>query len=211
MLNNKNMENYKDLLQSQGLLNLLGITNIDQLSEQVFGNPNPPTPKNNHIDLKNGFYLKPIETLENNTEKYSYLYKDGVKTSNNMYRKGGISNGFKDGFCHLIRYKKVKKTKNNKQGIDFGTHVIIGEDAEIKLSEERGRSMYHLGGCLATMDRYIYNLNTGEKIAERGDSTMKSSEFLFVECIYSHNHEFKNGVYKIRFDNGEVEFFEKTR
>ena len=80
----------------------------------MFGGLTKPVEEaSDYQKLGNGFELRPLE-IENNRNKYSHLFKDGVQISKEVFRKGGMCSGFKDGYCSLILIKN-KKIKRNPQ------------------------------------------------------------------------------------------------
>ena len=157
--------------------------------------------------LGEGIYLvlvpkDELEQYKNDSSKdYSYLYKDGKKLSEAFFRRGGVCSGFKEGYCKLIEYDP----SNKKSG---GIHVIIDAEGDVVLeaTEPYMSRLYHIKGCIAKLDGYYYNLLTSEKI--KGDSSVSSDDYIFVEHRYDYNKEFKTGVYKISFETGEYEIFE---
>jgi hypothetical protein len=117
------------IMQNPGFYNIFG------------GGPFEPKEKSPYEDLNDGFELRPIEMLAeggqivlDNREKYSHLYHNGVRIGNEIFRKGGMSNGFKDGYASLIHYTKREEHTEKKHGFDFGTHVIINRAGKIVLS-----------------------------------------------------------------------------
>jgi hypothetical protein len=71
-------------------------------------------------------------------------------------------------------------------------------------SENSFDSLYYIRGEIATMKGIYYNLKTGQPIV-KGDSTVKSKYYLFVENTYNKDYEL--GVYKIDYETGEFEIF----
>jgi len=102
-----NKENPMEMLEL--FTQMMGGT--DSISQFFGGLTNKPKVVNPYESLKNGFELRPIEVLAeggqfvlDNKNKYSHLYKDGIKVSDEIFRKGGLCHGFKDGYCSLIHY-----------------------------------------------------------------------------------------------------------
>lgn len=162
--------------------------------------------------LGEGIRLVPVpedeleEYKDDTRSSYSYLYKGDEKLSDAFFRKGGMCNGFKDGYCSLIEY-----VPNDRKG--GSTHVIINTDGEVVLEEEGLKTPYHVKGIIGSLDSVFYNLETGEIIAK--GNTINSENFLFVENRYNWDYETKKigkeiplGVYKICYKTGEVEHFE---
>jgi hypothetical protein len=76
--------------------------------------------------------------------KYSHLYKDGVKVSDEIFRKGGLCSGFKEGYCELIHYTRTKEPKKNDEGFSFGSSAIVNTNGKICLSATLMSSFYLL-------------------------------------------------------------------
>ena len=196
---NRNLEEINDLV---GLF-----SNPTLISTLFSGMISENAPKEYGVeDLKDGFSLRFIpEKLmkkifkKHSSDNYSYLYKDGKKVSDNIYRKGGMGNGFRDGYCALILYKG--------DGSDYGTHVLIDSEGDIALSQVKsGDHLYHKRGVIATMGSIYYNLLTGEPITT-GSSSISSDDYIFVECRYDYSNSFEKGVYKIDHKTGEFEIY----
>ncbi|MFW6247240.1 MAG: hypothetical protein ACOC22_03665 [bacterium] len=185
-----------------------------------------PQTKYDENDLKKGLRLisvfevmpellnnkEVLKELGGNYQSYSFLFKEGKKISDVVFRKGGISNGFVKGdYCNLIAYKNFFKNPKTKFSRTSSTHVLINLDGKIVL-EEKGLSKYpyYLKGVIASMDKGYYNLSTGELII-KGDSSIESDDFLFVQKKYDFEwyggKDKPKGVYKICFETGEVEYF----
>jgi hypothetical protein len=165
--------------------------------------------------LGDDYDLRPIDLKDDkgndipNTSKYCNLYLNGNKVSDKVFRKGGMCNGFKDGYCSLIYYTKEKtKSKRNNEGFNFGTHVIINALGEIKLKVDNSLDHpYHIGGHLASIRDYIYDLRTGKVITPKGSTTISGSDFIIIEHRYGwHNKEvtLPFGIYKLDFKTAEI-------
>jgi RNA recognition motif-containing protein len=171
------------------------------------GQPKKVKPVNPYEDLNDGFELRPIELMEEESKnkrivdmKYSHLYKDGVKLSDHIFRKGGLCSGFKEGYCDLIHYTRTNESKKNDNGFSFGESVIINTDGKICLTREGLDYAYHLGGNIASMGNYYYNLLTGEKICYKPSSVIKGEEYLYLEHRYNFGYyevKIPVGVYKL--------------
>ena len=147
-----------------------------------------------------GLQLIPDPEIKGNRDNYCYLYKDGVKISDVLFRKGGLFTPFgKDKkYCLLIAYHDYKKDT-------LGNSCIINNEGTIVLqSESSFDHLSYLKGEIATMKGIYYNLKTGEPIV-RGSSTVRSKYYLFVENSY--NKDYETGVYKIDYETGEYEIF----
>lgn len=166
-----------------------------------------PKPANLYESLNDGFELRPIELSEKESEnlrivdsKYSHLYKDGVKVSDDIFRKGGICHGFKEGYCNLILYTRTNEPKKNDSGFSFGTHVIVNTEGKICLSGKSLDTPYHTGGNVGSVGDYYYNLLTGEKICYRPSSVIMGVECLYLEHRYNFDYyevKIPVGVYKL--------------
>lgn len=171
-------------------------------------------PKSKPVDrtqIGKGMQLIPDEELnrldKSSQKDYCYLYKDGVKVSDMVFRKGGLFSGYKDNdYCMLIAYPGwIKNPKTS-----FGNHVIIDLNGKIVMMAEKFMSgFYYLKGVLCTVDGTIYNLLTKEPIVKHNGTTLKSDKYLFAENSYSFaGHEkFEKGVYKIEYATGNFEVF----
>ncbi len=167
----------------------------------IFGGMVEPKEKYPYERLGNGFELRPLEMV-NNRDNYSHLYKDGKQVTSQIFRKGGICHGFKDGYCSLILYYKVRKTKGNTSGFDSGTHVLINELGQVKMGSKGLDHPYHLGGNVARLGNTYYNLLTGEAIMPKSAECIISQNFLIIEHRYAFDCYSKEvnvpvGVYKI--------------
>jgi hypothetical protein len=164
--------------------------------------------------LGNMYELRPIPLTAKEAEnsrlvdlKYSHLYHNGLKVSDLIFRKGGICHGFKDGYCSLIHYVRTKEAKKNDAGFSFGTHVIINELGEICLNKDGLDYPYHIGGHLASIGSYVYDLRSGKAIAPKSSTTIRGVNCLIVEHQYSsYNKEvtLPLGVYRIDFWTAEI-------
>jgi hypothetical protein len=166
-----------------------------------------PKPVNSYESLNDGFELRPIELTEEESKnkrivesKYSHLYKDGVKVSDDIFRKGGLCHGFKEGYCGLIHYTRTKQPKKNDSGFSFGDSVIINAEGKICLSRTGLDYPHHSGGNVGSVGNYYYNLLTGEKICYRPSSVITGVECLYLEHRYNFDYyevKIPVGVYKL--------------
>lgn len=212
------MENKKKSDSADTLKTFVNITNgmmiggSNYLKEiigfSLFDEPKPPQPlkKGDHEDLGNGFSLEIFDDTHHSD--YGYLCKDGKKISDEIFRVGGCCDGFKDEFCQLIVYERIKKTKSNS-GYTFGDHCIVNEEGKIVLRcKSMMDSIYHLKGVVASMGHSYYNLKTGEMILSGGwnddgyinENTMSSENFIFLEGHLKN----KNVVYQIEYETGKL-------
>jgi hypothetical protein len=166
-----------------------------------------PKPVNPYESLNDGFELRPIELSKKESEnprivnsKYSHLFKDGVKVSNEIFRKGGLCHGFKEGYCGLLHYTRTKEPKKNDNGFSFGDSVIINTEGKICLSRGGLDYPYHVGGNVGSVGNYYYNLLTGEKICYRPSSVITGVECLYLEHRYNFDYyevKIPVGIYKL--------------
>jgi hypothetical protein len=166
-----------------------------------------PKKVNPYEDLNDGFELRPIKLSKKESEnsrivnsKYSHLYKDGVKISDEIFRKGGLCHGFKEGYCGLIHYTRTKEPKKNDSGFSFGDSVIINTEGKICLSRTGLDYPYHVGGNVGSIGNYYYNLLTGEKICYRPSSVIVGMECLYLDSRYDFGYyevKIPVGVYKL--------------
>lgn len=164
-------------------------------------------PVNNYESLNDGFELRPIEILAeggqfvlDNKNKYSHLYKDGVKVSDEIFRKGGLCHGFRDGYCTLIHYVLEKEHEEKRLGFSSGDSVIINTEGKICLSRGGLDYPYHVGGNVGSVGNYYYNLLTGEKICYRPSSVIVGEECLYLDNRYNFDYyevKLPVGVYKL--------------
>ena len=165
--------------------------------------------------LGDGFELRPIEMLAEggqfvleNRENYSHLYHNGLKVSDLVFRKGGLNNGFKDGYCSLIHYTQKESHTEKHHVFDFGIRVIINRLGEICLSA-KGISAYpsHLGGNIGKLKDTYYNLITKEPILTCSSSdSINSKNYVFVQHRYDwYDKNLPLGVYRIDKQTCEFE------
>jgi len=137
---------------------------------------------------------------ESNRDDYCYLYKDGTKVSDTIFRLGGLSSGFnKKEYCMLIKYELVNGKMN------YGNHCIVDLDGKIVMEAEPFESsFYYLKGVICVKKETYYNLLTGKPIAN-GHQSVNSDNYLFVKNGYKTG--FEEGVYKIEYATGNFEIF----
>jgi hypothetical protein len=158
--------------------------------------------------LGNGFELRPLD-IENNKYEYFHLYKDGVKVSDEVFRRGGLGSDFRDGYCGLIHYEPKKDKKRYPEGFGDLNHVLVNEKGEIVLRSQGLDYVHHVGGNVGLVKHAYYNLLTGEAIMPKVDKSIKGTNFLIVEHRYSWDYVKKVidvpvGVYNINLLTCEV-------
>lgn len=184
-----------EMISNGGLYNIFG------------GLTKKPKPVNPYQSLNDGFELRPIKLSKKESEnprivesKYSHLYKDDVKVSDEIFRKGGLCHGFKEGYCGLIHYIRTKEPKKSDSGFSFGDSVIIDTKGKICLSRTGLDYPYHVGGNVGSVGNYYYNLLTGEKICYRPSSVIVGVECLYLDSRYNFDYyevKIPFGVYKL--------------
>lgn len=193
---------------SEDAMNLLrtfaqmAIENPDIYS--IFGGM-PKTPKEStYEDLKYGYELRPIEMKDRkgnpipNREKYSHLFRDGEQISNEIFRKGGMCNGYKDSYCSLIHY--TRESGKREDGFSFGIHIIVDAFGKIVLEGKRITDYpSHVGGNVAHVNDTYYNLLTSEKIMYASSSSVINGA---TAIIVEHRYDWRNdklplGVYRL--------------
>jgi hypothetical protein len=162
--------------------------------------------------LGQGLSLVVDKFLEDNESmRYSHLYKGLDKISDDWFRLGGLNSGFNDRpYAQLIHYVK------GVNGHMDGKHVIIDAEGKIVLKADGSGLDYihYFKGIIATYRNEYINLSTGETIVKTigGSKSIESKKYLFVNHNYNYNFfkekEYKLGVYKIDFETGEYEIFE---
>lgn len=212
MKNRQNQGNF-DMEQA---MKLLGAMMSPRGFAAYFGGIEPPEEKYPYERLGDGYELRPIEILAeggqlvlDNEIKYSHLYHNGLKVSDEVFRVGGMGGKFKDNYCSLIHYTQEREHTEEKLGFSFGTFVIINHLGDIVLKGESFSSdhPHHIGGHIASKGNYIYDLRTGKAIAPKSSSSMKGSNFLFIEHKYSwYNKEVELplGIYAINLFTAEI-------
>lgn len=178
----------------------------------IFGdNPFEEPEKYPYERLGQGYELRPIELSEEEAKdshivglQYSHLYHNGLKVSDNIFRRGGTGGTFKDGYCALIHYVREKARQG---GFSFGTHVIINHLGEIVLSGTGISSYpYHSGGHVGQLKDTYYDLRTGNPILTASSSgAISSKNLIIIEHKYDwYNKDLPLGVYTINKETCEV-------
>lgn len=196
----------KETKQLLDVMTLISETTFGAFYNSFSGLPREPKKVNPYQDLNDGFELRPIKLLKKESEnsrtvgmKYSHLYKDGVKISNKIFRRGGLCSGFKEGYCELILYTRTKEPRNDA-GFSFGVHVIVNTEGKVCLGGKSLDSPHHSGGNIGSVGNYYYNLLTGEKICYRPSSVITGVECLYLDNRYNFDYyevKLPVGVYKL--------------
>jgi len=206
--NKKAIDNFTELMKFYATMPGFG---------SIFGgNPFLEKEKSPYEELGGGYELRPIEILTEggqfvveNNDKFSNLYHNGLKVSDEVFRKGGVCNGFKDGYCNLIHYVKEGEHTLKRHGFSYGTHVLINELGDTVLSVSGlNETPYHLGGNVGTIKNSFYNLKTGDIILSSDTtSIINGRKFTIVNHRYEwydKENKFPIGVYKIDKETCEV-------
>jgi hypothetical protein len=212
-MSNKKFTDFEDPIEALAVLTRMMST--PGFSSIFGGNPFEEKEKYPYERLGDGYELRPIELTEEESKdrhtvdsNYCHLYHNDLKVSDLIFRKGGMSNGFKDGYCSLIHYVRTKEPKKNNSGFSFGNHVIINHLGEIVLGVSSSLDdPYHIGGHLASIGNYIYDLRTGKAIAPRSSTTIKGANSIIIEHRYKwYNKEvtLPLGIYSIDFQTVEL-------
>ncbi len=213
------MKNKKEHLDIENPMEMLAAF-TQMMGSPGFGNffgglPFEEKEKYPHDRLGDGYELREIEILAEggqfvveNREKYSHLYHNDLKVSNEVFRRGGTGGKFKDGYCKLIHYIEKTPHTEKRHGFDFGTHVIINHLGDIKMKGE-GISSYpaHIGGHLGSLGNYVYDLRNGKAIAPKSSTTITGTNCIIVEHRYDwYDKEVKLplGIYRIDFQTAEL-------
>lgn len=151
---------------------------------------------NNQFSLKQN---KNKKLIFDNSLNYGYLYKNNIKLSDITFRVGGSGGKYKDNYCKLLQYTKEYK---------HGNLCLVDIKGKIVLTENKGLSQHlsHVGGILALMDNYIYDLTTS-KIIVKGKVIAITEEYIFILNEYDFKKEYNEGVYKINKNTAEYEYY----
>lgn len=193
---------------------------FNKVFEQIFSGAT--IPKSPYESLGNGYELRPIEILAEggqfvmeNKLKYSHLYHNGLKVSDNIFRKGGSCIGFKDGYASLILYTQIKDHdyEKNQLGFNSGDHVIVNHLGEIALTNKGQGLDYpsHIGGNVGKLSGTFYNLLTREPIISPNTSnSIKGEKYIIIEHKYSwYDKEKELGIYMIDKQTCELTLIDK--
>lgn len=170
----------------------------------------------------NSEYLK---EWNENSKDFVVLTKNGEILRNTLYRIGGINNpkvGV-DKYFMLIKhteelytwdfikycYPKMSKKEQEKHLKHLKSEwVIIDDKGDEKVVQ--GNSLHHMylvspNSCIYSVKNNYYNIETGFHYGY-SSSSMKSSEFLFLDNIFEKD-ETKKGVMKINLQDGSWSMF----
>ena len=107
----------------------------------------------------------------------------------------------------MIHYTLREEHTEKKIGFGFGTHVIINHLGEICIGREGLDYPYHIGGHLASIGNYIYDLRTGKAIAPKSSTTIAGANCIIIEHRYDwYDKEvaLPLGIYRIDFKTAEI-------
>lgn len=174
--------------------------------------------------LGNGYELRPIKLTAKEKEdshiinsNYCNLYHNGLKVSDNIFRKGGIGGNFKDGYCQLIHYIRERKSdKYGKRYFSSGEHVIVNNVGEIVLKSDSFSSNYpaHDGGNVGHIKDLYYDLRTGKPFMVKGSSDIIGSKKIIVNHSYDWYGKELNipiGIYIIDKQSCEFEKIDEVK
>lgn len=118
---------------------------------------------------------------------YGYMFKNGEKLTDSLFRSQRFSNFDKGNFC-VLGYK------------DFSGECVVNTNGEVVLQNNKGLVYIYLHDNVASVGGTYYNLFTGEKICEKSySSSLDIKGLMFVKC--------DEQVYKINTFTGEYEIF----
>lgn len=180
--------------------------------EFIFGGNIKTVKEPEYTQLDDGYELRPIKLSKKQAQndyivrnKFSHLYHNGKKVSDNIFRQGGYNNGFgNNDYCILIYYTTDKKSET---GFDIGTTSIIDKNGNVILSSNGLNYVSYIGGHLASLKNKIYNLKTKEPIMVNSDKTINCENSIIVEHRYNWANKELNiplGVYKIDKQTCEI-------
>jgi hypothetical protein len=200
-----------DLKQIMEFMTMMSQDNcLDLFFEMASKEPEETYP---HQRLGNGYELRDIELFTKdgknvieNKNRYGHLYHNGLKISDEIFRKGGICNGFKDGYCALIHHTLSEDLKKSSERFSFGTHVIINELGDICLSKDGLDCPSHVGGHIASIGNCLYDLRSGEMIAPKSSTMIVTKQYVIIEHRYDWYKDvvLPLGVYLIDINTVEM-------
>jgi len=206
--------------------------NINMLKDMLISDPEYPFNWNFLIDLfedpnkktekviTTNIELRPVELSPEYREKwnvhstdYCNIYKDGVKISDTLYRKGGMSRlGEGDEYSMILKCPEayyednITKDKKKKRHLE-NQSVIVDKNGIEKVNFDNYDSPYLQGGLIYSLNSKYYNIETGELYCD-AHTSMKTEEFIFLDNKYDKDKS-KRGVMKINKFNGTFELFKE--
>lgn len=170
--------------------------------------------KSPYTQLGDSYELRPIEILAEggkfvveNREKFSQLYYNNELVCDKIFREGGSTRNFKDGYSNLIYYTQKSQHTKDKHGFDYGVHVIINQKGDIVLSNDNTLSYpSHLGGNIGRLKDTYYNLITGKPLLTVGSgSVINGKDNLIIEHMYQwYDEKLPLGVYMVNKKTCEI-------
>jgi len=168
--------------------------------------------------LSNGLRFKSVVLDEKYAKKWNvhstdfgYLYADGVKVSNTLYRIGGMGHGSNDRYVHIIKHVEAIYEKNittdpkRKRHLESHFCIVDSNGVEKVVFDSSFDSGYLGNGITYTKASKHYNIETGELYCDACES-MSTSKFLFLNNAYDKDKT-KRGVMKINIVDGTYELF----
>ena len=134
---------------------------------------------------------------------FFYLYKDGVKLRDTLYRLGGLSyqSDLKKDYFMLLKHVEayyedwiVEKTGSDPKHLE-SQWCILNKDGEEVVNFKQFDSPYLVGGVVYSVNRAYHNILTGELYC-KCSSSMATSEYIFLDNSYDSDKE-KRGVLQI--------------
>ncbi len=141
---------------------------------------------------------------------FIYIYKDGVKLNDTLYRKGGMGGEFKDGYMLLLKHieayyeDSITKDKNRKRHLSDAWCILDTNGIE-KVNFKKFESPYLSGGQIYSLDQKYYNIETGEFYC-KAYTSITSSQFIFLDNQFDSDKS-RRGVMKINKQDGTWELF----
>lgn len=172
--------------------------------------------------------LSPIQVNEDyldewncNNKDFVCLTKNGELISESLYRVGGFGVNIKEDYFMIIKYvesiydydfiKKCYPNKNRKE-LELARKHLEGRWCIIDKNgvEKKEFNSFHnpyitRGSCIYAINRNYHNIET-DYFYCNSDSSMESSEFLFLENLYDKDLS-KRGVMKINKKDGSWTLF----
>lgn len=187
------------------------------------------TVQQHKIDVGTGdLQLSPIQVNQDYLKEWNSNYNDfvcltrnGEPISQSLYRVGAFGADVKQDYFMLIKYVEaiydynfIKKChpKKSRKELELqrkhleGRWCIIDKNGIEKKEFGQFESVYIIkNSCIYSIDGNYYNIETGDFYCSPS-SSMKSSEFLFLENPYDKDLS-KKGVMKINKKDGSWSVF----